>query len=516
MTRVALIDDHDIVRMGLKTMIEFTDGIEFAGELPNGKGAAGFAKKVRADVVLLDIRMPEVGGLEALEAIRRDAPEVKVLILTTSDLQADVKKAVQLGADGYVLKNTPPPKLMEAIRLVAAGEKVFPPEIKRILETSESTSELTAREMEILFMMSKGLSNSDIGRVAGISTETVKVHVKHILSKLGVSDRAEAVSFAFATGLVKLAFAVAVLMGCVFGAFAVGPVFTEAYTSDPAPLVVGDRLYVYTGHDDDNADSFVNKDWLCHSTTNLKEWTNHGAIASPALHKWAVADNAWASQCIERDGKFFFYTSVRQPDERMAIGVLVSDSPTGPFADPLGRPLVDHPGCYGDFDPTVFIDEGGQAYLMWGNAELHLARLNRDMTSLDKSFGDGGIAMVTPPEKYQDGPWLWKRGGKYYLAYTSQGFPAGIAYATSDFVGGPWKFRGWIMRPDPRCSGNQAGLACYKGRNLFFGWNRLLYESRTPAPRPPRERRSVSVTTFEYNEDGTIRELPWWTDCPEP
>lgn len=162
------------------------------------------------------------------------------------------------------------------------------------------------------------------------------------------------------------------------------PVIQTIYTADPAPLVYKDTLFLYTGHDEDKATWFVMKDWHAYSTTDMVNWVDRGSPLSLNTFKWADKD-AWAGQCIYRDGKFYWYVPVNAKGIGMSIGVAVSDKPTGPFTDVLGAPLVT--GGWGYIDPTVFIDDNGQAYLYWGNPHLYYVKLNKDMVSYDKTAG---------------------------------------------------------------------------------------------------------------------------------
>ena len=139
------------------------------------------------------------------------------------------------------------------------------------------------------------------------------------------------------------------------------------YNPDPAPVVSGDRLYVFTGHDLDTATYFRMPDWQLFSTTDMEHWTDHGIVLTTANFKWAKqGDNAWASQAIERNGKWYWYVAAEDTTKHLhGIGVAVADRPEGPWADPIGRPLI--PGNWGYIDPTVFIDDDSQAWLFWGN-----------------------------------------------------------------------------------------------------------------------------------------------------
>ena len=202
MIKVAIIDDHSVVRMGFKYMLAFAKDMKLVGEATGGEGAAKFVAECRPDVVLLDVRMPDVDGIAALSEILSSAPQTKVIMLTTSDTEEDVYRALSLGAKGYILKETEPNMLLDSIRAVASGGMCVPDAIRRIYEARASEKSLTAREREILRYISKGFSNDEIGKQLGISANTVKAHVASILSTLGAGDRAESVAIGIQRGLI--------------------------------------------------------------------------------------------------------------------------------------------------------------------------------------------------------------------------------------------------------------------------------------------------------------------------
>lgn len=162
------------------------------------------------------------------------------------------------------------------------------------------------------------------------------------------------------------------------------PIIQTIYTADPAPMVYKDTVFLYTGHDEDHSTWFDMRDWHVFSTTDMVNWTDRGKCLALGNFNWA-SKNAWAGQCIERNGKFYWYVPMTQRNGRMAIGVAISDKPTGPFVDALGKLLVTTGN--GDIDPTVYIDDDGQAYLYWGNPTLYYVKLNKDMISYDKKVG---------------------------------------------------------------------------------------------------------------------------------
>ena len=202
MIKVAIIDDHSVVRMGFKYMLAFAKDMKLVGEATGGEGAAKFVAECRPDVVLLDVRMPGVDGIAALAEILASAPQTNVIMLTTSDTEEDVYRAISLGAKGYILKETEPNMLLDSIRAVASGGMCVPDAIRRIYEARASEKSLTAREREILRYISKGFSNDEIGKQLGISANTVKAHVASILSTLGAGDRAESVAIGIQRGLI--------------------------------------------------------------------------------------------------------------------------------------------------------------------------------------------------------------------------------------------------------------------------------------------------------------------------
>ena len=289
------------------------------------------------------------------------------------------------------------------------------------------------------------------------------------------------------------------------------PLFQTKYTADPSPLVVGDRLFLFTSHDASPEDipdvnekssaGFFMYDWLLWSTTDMVNWTEHGAVASLKDFPWRSRENgAWAIQTVERNGKYYLYA----PLHGHGIGVLVADSPYGPFKDPLGKPLVWDQSNWYDIDPSAFTDTDGQAYLYWGNPHTFYARLNEDMTSLTDS-----VVRLPHIKHYQEGPWFYKRDGKYYCAFASTCCPEALGYAMSDSPTGPWKWKNYIMRPTLRDRGNHPGICDFKGHSYVFGQNYDLMHLDTFIH---HERRSVSAAEISYNPDGTIQEVPYWLD----
>ncbi len=297
------------------------------------------------------------------------------------------------------------------------------------------------------------------------------------------------------------AFTVACLAGGQ--AQADNPIIQTHFTADPAPLVHDGVVYLYAGHDEDDAEGFKMLDWHVYSSTDMVNWTDRGVVASLKTFPWADQTNdAWAPQVIERGGKFYLYAPISVAGSpKNVIAVAVADTPAGPFRDALGKPLI--AAGEGNIDPTVWIDDDGQAYLYWGNPHLWYVKLNKDMVSYS-----GPIVRVdSKPGDYQEGPWFYKRDKHYYMAYASTCCPEGIGYAMSDKPTGPWVHKGKIMDPNQGATGNHPGIIDYKGGSYVFGFNYELNFAMTPIH---HERRSITVTRFEYNSDGTIPNQPWW------
>ena len=203
MIKVAIIDDHAVVRMGMKYVLSMDDEFAFAGEYPRGEGAAEWLAKVRPDVVLLDIYMPDKNGLEVLKEIRKNQPSQKVLMLTTSVADNDAYEAMRLGALGYLLKDRDAADIYKAIRLVAGGAKYFPDAVRDLIRERQMTPTPSPREQDVLEELVRGGSNEEIAARLGISLSGVKNHLQSLFVKLGVNDRAEAVAAAIKRGFVR-------------------------------------------------------------------------------------------------------------------------------------------------------------------------------------------------------------------------------------------------------------------------------------------------------------------------
>ncbi|MEU4565367.1 family 43 glycosylhydrolase [Micromonospora sp. NPDC023956] len=299
--------------------------------------------------------------------------------------------------------------------------------------------------------------------------------------------------------IASLACAVALLPGT---AHADNPIVQHIYTADPAPMVHNGRVYLYTGHDEDGSTYFTMREWRVFSSADMVNWTDHGTPMNLATFAWADA-NAWAGHVIARNGKFYWYVPVRQRSNgQMVIGVGVADSPTGPFRDALGRPLVGN----GEIDPHAFVDDDGQAYLYWGNPNLWYVRLNPDMISFSGSptqipLTTAGFGTRTGnpsrPTLYEEGPWVYKRGGLYYNVFAAECCSEFIGYSTAPGPTGPWTYRGTLMPRQGSSFTNHAGIIDYNGGSYFFYHNGAL-------PGGGGYTRSVAVERFTYNANGTF------------
>ena len=203
MTRVAVVDDHVVLRAGLKYVIASDPEMEFAGEFGGGRGAAQFVSDIEPDVTLLDVRMPDLNGVEALKEILAVRPKAKVVMLTTSDAEEDVYQSIECGAMGYVQKEAPVEEILRAIRSAVAGEIYMSEDIRRIYETRKGAKGLSPRESEVLDAVGSGMNNREIGRKLGISENSVKMHLKRVFFKLGATDRTEAVNLAVKRGFLS-------------------------------------------------------------------------------------------------------------------------------------------------------------------------------------------------------------------------------------------------------------------------------------------------------------------------
>ena len=201
--KILIVDDHLVVRMGLAALISLEPGLSVVGEAEDGESALELVGKLHPDVVVMDIMMPRMNGVEATARIAASHPEARILLLTTFSASGEVVQALDAGACGAIVKDSSQKDLVAAIRAVAAGSRVVSPEISRTIAGVSSKPQLSERHRAILDYVARGLSNPEIGKLLGIGPDCVKAHLKIIYSRLGVATRAEAVAFALRENLLK-------------------------------------------------------------------------------------------------------------------------------------------------------------------------------------------------------------------------------------------------------------------------------------------------------------------------
>ena len=263
--------------------------------------------------------------------------------------------------------------------------------------------------------------------------------------------------------------------------FAQNPIIQTRFTADPAPYVLGDTCYLYTSVDNEEGEGYQKTFWQLYTSTDMVNWTDRGTVASLADFSWAGDNGAWAPHAISRSGKWFLYV----PIQLRGIGVLMGNSPTGPWRDVRKGPLINQD--IRDIDPTVFIDKDEQAYLYWGNNGLWYARLSRNMMAINGDYVEiprtvesvGGYeetyvdengqeqTRLVGTDKYEEGPWVYERNGKYYLIYAAGGIPEHLSYSMSDSPTGPWKYCGQIMDPPEGSFTTHPGIVDFKGRSFI-------------------------------------------------
>jgi beta-xylosidase len=313
--------------------------------------------------------------------------------------------------------------------------------------------------------------------------------------------------------------AITLLAGVVVAtpASAANPIITSVYTADPAPLVVGNTLYVYAGRDEaaSGQQNFLMREWRVLSSTDAATWTDHGAKANIGTFRWAGAD-AWASEVEPRNGKYYWYTSVNGNGAGwMDIGVAVGDSPLGPFTDAKGGPLISDstPNSSGlNIDPTVFTDDDGQAYLYWGSYwGARAVKLKPNMIELD-----GPVVTPQGLQDFWEAPFMFKRNGLYYMIYAANDTNGCVTsssyacqrYATATNPMGPWTHRGVVLGQVSSTT-NHAGVAQFNGQ-----WYMVYHNAN--APGGGNFRRSVAVDLLHFNADGTMQRVTQTTTGPPP
>lgn len=285
------------------------------------------------------------------------------------------------------------------------------------------------------------------------------------------------------------------------------PVISDAYTGDPAAMVLKDSVYLYVGHDEAaaNATFYAMNEWLVYSSADMITWKAHPSPLSTEAFSWAKGD-AWASQVIERDGKFYWYVAVEHAQGGKAIGVAVSDSPLGPFKDALGKALITNDMTtavkitWDDIDPTVIIDDDGQAYLFWGNSACYYSKLSKSMTTLE-----GDINVVKGLNNFTEAPWIHKRKDWYYLSYAVE-FPEKIAYSMSKNINGPWVYKGILNELAGNSNTNHQSIIDFKGKDYF------IYHNGGRDSGGSSYRRSVCIDRLYYNKDGSMKRVIMTTE----
>lgn len=305
-----------------------------------------------------------------------------------------------------------------------------------------------------------------------------------------------------ANKLIAAAATLSLAATCISGmpVSAANPITQTMYTADGAPLIWNDTFYLFTGHDEGNSGFYSMNDWRCFATTDMQNWTDLGSPLHYTAFSWAKGE-AWAAQVVECGGKFYYYVTVTAKSGGRAIGVAVADRPEGPYTDAIGKPLVGPMDGMKCIDPTVFVDDDGQAYLYFGNGELRYVLLNDDMISckgepvvINTKNGTFGAA-------FDEAPYLYKRNGLYYMIYASDWLPQKVSYSVSEKPVGPWKFGKVIMQHQGgNCGTNHPGIADFKGKTY------LTYHDGN-LPGGGDYARSECVDEVIWNADGSMQEV---------
>lgn len=286
------------------------------------------------------------------------------------------------------------------------------------------------------------------------------------------------------------------------------PIIRYKYSADPAAFVEDGMLYLYAGHDvcPPPHNYYHIDEWNVYVTDDMKTWKEYPVPLKANDFKWAKGE-AWASQVIKRNGKYYWYVTVEHATKKgKSIGVAVSDSPVGPFVDARGSALITNdmttqytPIAWDDIDPTVFIDDDGQAYLIWGNTQCYYAKLKENMIELDSE-----IMTISLP-RFTEAPWIHKRGEWYYLSFASE-FPEKICYAMSKSINGPWIYKSVLNELAGNCNTNHQAIVEFKGEWYF------IYHNGGADVNGGSFRRSVCIDRLYYNEDGSMKRVVMTTE----
>jgi hypothetical protein len=291
------------------------------------------------------------------------------------------------------------------------------------------------------------------------------------------------------------------------------PLFTDAFTADPAATVVGDRLYLYVGHDNATPGGWFNMpEWLCYSTTDMKNWTAHGPVLAAKDFVSANSWSAWAGQVVEMNGKYYYYVTLDRKEGHF-ITVAVGDSPIGPFKEARpGQPLItdemtpDSHRPNADIDPTVIIDDDGTPWMAWGNGDFYMVKLKRNMVELD------GPITKMPFRNVAEGPWLFKRGDLYYNVYAADApgvQPEQICYSTAKSITGPWSYGGFVTGPAKHGFTIHPSVIEFNGQWYFFYHDGAYPLNGTPGGDC---RRQVCAEYMYFNPDGSIQPITLTTE----
>ena len=285
------------------------------------------------------------------------------------------------------------------------------------------------------------------------------------------------------------------------------PLFTHEFTADPAALVYNNTFYIYAGEDTGDGSGYNMPNWVVFSSKDLKTWEEYPVPLKCSDFSWATGNTSWAGQVIERNSKFYWYMCAEHATiHGKAIGVAVSDSPAGPFEDARGSAIITNDMTtkwtgisWDDIDPTVWIDDDGQAYLFWGNTQCYYAKLKDNMIELASP-----IMPVSLPN-YTEAPWIHKRGDWYYLSYAS-GFPERTCYAMSRNINGPWEYKGILNELSGNCNTNHQAIVPFKGDWYF------VYHNGGIQSNGGSYHRSVCIDYLYYNEDSTMKRVQMTTE----